>query len=93
MAKKLKYSDLRDGENTLLFAIFIGFFGILVHSFFEFVLYVPGISSTMFFFAAVVLAKSKVPAVRFPIGRKWYVSGIIILGFPIWWIDVEISCG
>lgn len=83
MARKIKCSDLRDGENILLFAIFIGFFGILVHSFFEFVLYVPGISSTMFFFAAIVLAKSKVPSVRFPVERKWYVSGVIILAILI----------
>ena len=83
MAKKIKYSDLRDGENILLFAIFIGFFGILVHSFFEFVLYVPGISATMFFLAAVVLAKSKIPSARFPVERKWYVNGIIILAILI----------
>lgn len=61
MAKKCLRLDLSRSDNYLMLGIFMGVTGLLIDSAWEFVLYIPGISSTLFLLSAVFMSKNDFP--------------------------------
>ncbi|MDD5644823.1 MAG: O-antigen ligase family protein [bacterium] len=59
MSKKCLYSDSSGSDTYLMFGIFMGITGILIDSLWEFVLYIPGISTTMVLLTAVFMSRNR----------------------------------
>ncbi|MCK9555912.1 O-antigen ligase family protein [bacterium] len=60
MAKNCMRMDLGKSDNYLMLGIFMGVAGLLIDSAWEFVLYIPGISSALFFLSAVFISRNNI---------------------------------